>query len=155
MVGIVRALFGIAILYLGGFALILGPIFMLTGTFAATTWVGTEICFETRTIRDFHSVFFRKSGKWISTDYFTDICILKLGKKQSGEDALGAEVNKIDMSRCEVFLMTQDHHKRQVIKICESMEEAVQIAEFIGEKFGKPLVRFNPRISNKTAIARK
>lgn len=154
MVGVVGGVFGISILYFGGFALLLGPIFVLAGTFAATSWVGTEICFDTRAMRDFHSVFFRKQGKWISMDYFTDICILKLGKKQSGEDALGTEVNKVDMSRCEVFLMTRDHHRRQLVKACVNLEDAVQVAEFIGEKLGKPLVRFNPKVSSKTSNIR-
>lgn len=155
MVGLTGALFGIAILFFGGFALLLGPIFIVAGLFAATSWTGVEIAYETRTMRDFHSVFFRKSGKWISMDYFPEICILKLGKKQSGEDALGTEVNKVDMSRCEVFFMTADHHRRQIIKVCESMEEAVQVAEEVGKKLDKPLVRFNPKVSARTGSIRK
>lgn len=144
-VGITGVLFGLGILYFGGFALLLGPIFVIAGGFAATSWVGTEICLETRFIRDFHSVFFRKGGKWIPTDHFTDICILKLGKKQSGEDALGTEVNKVDMSRCEVFLMTPDHRRRVLVKVCDSMAEAVEIAELTSQQLDKPLVKFNPQ----------
>lgn len=143
-VAIVGVLFGVGILYFGGFALILGPIFILAGGFAATSWIGTEICYETRFVRDFHSAFWRRSGKWVPTDHFPDVSILKLGKKQSGEDALGTEVNKVDMSQCEVFLMTPDHRRRLLIRKCRNMEEAVETAEFICQKLDKRLAKFNP-----------
>ncbi len=145
MVGLVGAVFGLVIMFFGGFALVLGPIFIIAGGFAATSWVGTEICYEECSIRDFHSVFKYRTGEWISTDYFTDVCILKLGKKQSGEDALGTEVNKVDMSKCEVYLMTYDHRKRVLVKSCDDMIESVKIAELICNKLDKNLVKFNPK----------
>ncbi|UKN01799.1 hypothetical protein K6119_18925 [Paracrocinitomix mangrovi] len=131
--------------------LVLGPLFLIGGIFVLTSRHGVDISLETHYVREYHKRFlFIKSGKWIPMAAFSDICILKLGKTKVTSDLTGSVTTHLDASKNEVYLMTFDHRKRFLLKICKSQKEAVQFAEEMAEKLDKKFTTFNPKISAET-----
>ena len=142
--------FGLMLPISGGGGLILGPVLIFASAFVLTSSHGVDVCFETKYIREYHKRFFIKSGEWKSTYSYPDICILKLGKSKVHSDISGGVSTQIDVSKNEVYLMTPNHRKRMLIKICNSVREAVKVAEFLAEKLDKKVTQFNPELSEKT-----
>lgn len=130
--------------------LILGPILTFGALFGITSSYGTDICTKTKYVREYHQRFFIKTGKWVPTHLFADICILKLGKTARRSDITGTVSNDIDVSKNEVYLMSANHRARFLIKTCKSLKEAEQIATQMSELFNKPIKPFNPQISQAT-----
>ena len=147
----VFAVVGFAAILSGGPGFVIGPPILLGCLFLLTSRHGTEISLETNYVREYNEKFFIfKTGKWLPISAFSDICILKLGKTRAPSDITGAVSSKFDASKNEVYLMTHDHRKRFLLKICDSLHDATEFAEEMAEKLDKKISKFNPQISSKT-----
>lgn len=155
--GMVR-FFGVALMLVGCSAIMslsiggifIGLIIFGGGGFLFTSTYGTDICNRTNHVREYHEIFFIKTGKWKSAAPYSDICIIKLGKTAIRSDLAGTNSTGIDVSKSEVYLMTYDHRKRFLLKVCNSAKEAVKEAEFLADILDKKMTVFNPQISEAT-----
>lgn len=141
----------------GGGGLIIGSVIFLASLFAITSTHGVEISLSTNYIREYSSAFGIKSGKWQSTLLLPDICILTIGKTVTmpgGSMAMGTMVGasniELDATKTEVYLMSANHRKRVLIKICKSKREADSFAQELAQKMNKRLAVFNPQISEQS-----
>ena len=84
-----------------------------------------------------------------------DITVMKLGKKAG---IVGIRTGGITMERDvsvnEVYLLSANHRKRILVKVCQSQKEGVEFAKEIAQKMGKNFVAFNPPVSEKTKARR-
>jgi hypothetical protein len=150
------AAFGLYGIYMGGGGIFFGVFLLLAAIFALTSKHGVQISLSNNYIREYSSVFGIKSGKWKSTLGLTDITVIKLGKKIRMGNFLPAVVAtpvgsiEIDASVNEVYLLTADHRKRILVKVCKSAKEGFEFAKEISSRMGKNLVNFNPKISEAT-----
>ena len=110
---------GFSVLFTGLGGFFLGLLMIGGGGFVVTSNYGTDICLSTKYVREYHQVFFIKTGKWRTSAPYTDICITKIGKSATKSDITGANSTNIDVSRNEVYLMTSDHRKRFLLKACK------------------------------------
>jgi len=152
-ISLVFVVFGIAILLtLTIPAILIGTIIIFAALFVFSSEYGTDISTSTNYIREYHKrFFFLKTGpKWVPMSPFSDVCILKLGKSRQLSDMYGVSSNSLDASKNEVYLMTYDHRRRFLVKICASKQEAVEFATSFAKKFDKTLKEFNPTISQAT-----
>ena len=152
-IALVFVLFGLAITT--SFTLptiLIGTVIILSALFIFSSEYGTDISTSTMYIREYHKrFFFLKTGpKWIPMSPFSDVCILKLGKSRQVSDMYGVSSNSLDASKNEVYLMTYDHRRRFLVKICNSKQEAIEFAQEFAEKFDKTVKEFNPAISEAT-----
>ncbi|MEX1000874.1 MAG: hypothetical protein WDZ35_02035 [Crocinitomicaceae bacterium] len=143
-------LFGLLMILSGGAGFFVGPLVLLIGLFVLTSIVGTDICYRTKYVREYHKRFFIKTGKWKSTQTYPDLCILKLGKSKRQSDMSSAVSTDIDISKNEVYLMTANHRKRILIRTCDNLAQAKETAELLAEKLGKSIQPFRPAITQKT-----
>lgn len=142
---------GILSCFSGAGGLIFGLLVIFGSLFILTSRYGTDISLSTNYVREYHKrFFFWKSGKWLPLSAFSDICILKLGRKRTSSDLTMMVSTDIDVSKNEVYLMTHDHRRRFLLKICQSQKEALAFAEEMCEKLNKKLAKFNPQISQQT-----
>jgi hypothetical protein len=150
--------FGAAILIVGlglllagsvsGF--ILGLILIGGGGFIFTSTYGTDISTSTNYIREYHQIFFVKTGKWKTSAPYSDICIIKISKTAIRSDLAGANSMGIDISKNEIYLMTHDHRKRFLLKICKTSKEAAKEAKQLADVLDKKLAVFSPALSAVT-----
>jgi len=146
--------FGIMAIYWGGGGIFFGVLVSLAGIFALTSKHGTQVSFSNNYIREYSVVFGVKSGKWKSTIALPDLTVMKLGRKRevgnfipSMPGSTLATGFEMDATVNEIYLLTADHRKRVLIKVCKSTKEAFAFAKDLAAKMEKNLVSFNPKIS--------
>ena len=144
-------LVSVLMLLTGGAGFIIGPVLFLGATFLLTSKHGADISLSTNYVREYHKKFFVfKSGKWLPLAAYSDICILKLGKTRRHTDITGMVSTDIDSSQIEVYLLTHDHRRKFLLKICKSGKEATDFADEMAEKLGKKITAYNPQISKQS-----
>jgi len=141
--------------FMGGGGYFIGATIIMASLFALTAKHGTEISFSNNYIREYSWSFGFKTGKWIPTIMLPDITVMKLGKKAG---IVGIRTGGITMERDvsvnEVYLLSANHRKRILVKVCQSQKEGVEFAKEIAQKMGKNFVAFNPPVSEKTKARR-
>jgi hypothetical protein len=147
---VVAIILSIPMLISGGPGYVIGPVLFFGGLFVLTSSYGTDMSFTTNYARQYNKLFGFKSGKWLPISAFTDIVILKISRSQKASDITGAVSTDIDISKNEVYLMTYDHRKRFLLKVCKSYQEALQFSEEMSKKLDKKVAVFNPQVSEKT-----
>lgn len=152
--------FGVFAIYMGGGGIFIGIFTILAGFFALTSKNGTQVCLSNGYIREYSAVLGLKTGKWQTTAALPDITVMKLGKKREtagfipglpGMPTVGMEM---DASVNEVYLLSADHRKRVLLKVCNSAKEGFEFAKDLALKMGKNVVEFNPKISEVTLARR-
>lgn len=150
--------FGVALLIVGFSALVSGSIagFVIGlvliggGGFICTSSYGTDISTSTNHAREYHQIFYIKTGKWKTIAPYSDLCVIKIGKTAKRTDLTGANSTGLDKSKNEVYLMTYDHRKRFLVKVCNTVREANEESEFLADALDKKVAAFNPKISEAT-----
>lgn len=150
LLSVVFFFIGIVMIGSGGPGYVIGPPLILGAGFLFSSRYGTQVCYSTGYIREYHEYFGIKTGKWVSTVMLPDICILKIGKSKTHSDITGAVSTTLDASKNEVYLMSSNHRKRMLICVCKSLEEAAKVSETLAQNLGKNLAQFNPQISKQT-----
>lgn len=147
---------GLAMLTSDNIAAIVAGIVAFGGAlFTTTSAYGTDICFRTNYVREYHRIFGIKTGKWVTTHLMPDICILKISMTRTRSDLTGMASTAMDVSANEVFIMSANHRKRIFVKKCKNLKEAVEVGEFLSEKMNKKLVPFKPKISQQSIDRRR
>jgi hypothetical protein len=141
---------GVLTTSVGGFTSVIGLALIFAAIFIITSRYGVDISLSTNYVREYHKRFFIKKGKWLPLAAYSDICILKIRKTRTTSDITGVASTKLDASKNEVYLMTYDHRRRFLLKICKSQKEAIAFAEEMCETLEKKLSIYNPKISQKT-----
>lgn len=150
---LVFVLFGFAIiLSLTITSVLVGVVIVTAALFIFSSEYGTDISVTSNYIREYHKrFFFLKTGnKWIPLSPFSDVCILRIKKTRQLSDVYGVSSNAIDATKNEVYVMTHDHRRRFLVKICNSQQEAIEFATTFAKKFDKTFSEFNPKISETT-----
>lgn len=148
--------FSLLVIATGGIGIFIGPVFLFIAGFALTSRQGVQISYQGAYLKEYNSVFGLRNGKWISTHGLPDICVLKLGMKQTlGQYYSGTPTLERDVSINEVYLMSANHRKRILVKKCKNKAEAVKFAEGLAAKMKKNFVPFNPQISEQTKARRR
>ena len=144
--------FGVLAMYFGGGGIFFGILVTLAGLFALTSKHGTQLCFSNNCMREYGAFFGIKTGKWFPTHGLPDITVMKLGRKREVAIMIPVVGNvspgfEMDATVNEVYLLSSNHRKRVLIKVCKSSKEGFAFAKDLAEKMGKKLVEFNPQIS--------
>lgn len=147
---VIGVLLALAMLLSGGPGYLFGPALLFGSSFVFTSSYGTDISLTTNYAREYNKRFGFKTGKWLPMAAYSDIVILKIGRSQKTSDFTGAVSTKIDVSKNEVYLMTHDHRKRLLLKVCNSYEDAIKFSEEISNKLDKKVAVFNPKLTQKT-----
>ena len=129
---------------LGGLFLVFGAAYMISSQF------GTQVSIDNNQVREYHSRFFLKTGKWYDLKLFPDITILKISRSMTVTDRLGASHATFDTSKNEVYLLSANHRKKILLKICNSYADAEKNANELAKLLDKKIVQFNPKISKST-----
>ncbi len=147
--------FGLVFLVNGGPGYFIGPVVLLASTFVLTSKYGTHICLSNKYIREYSTLYFFKRGNWIPTHTLPDVSVLRIGRAIGQvRYSTGAEINSVDVTMSEVYLLSQNHRMKVLLKVCKSTKEANLFAAEMAEKMGKNFVPFNPVISEKTKARR-
>lgn len=155
MTAIGLLIFGCFAFYMGGGGYFIGPTIIVASLFALTAKHGTEISYSNNYIREYSVSFGFKTGKWIPTIMLPDITVLKLGKKAGvASFRTGGIALERDASVNEVYLLSANHRKRILVKVCQSQKEGVEFAKELAQKMGKNFVAFNPPVSEKSKARR-
>ena len=83
------------------------------------------------------------SGQWMAS-------ILKSNKTRRHSDLTGMVSTDIDVSVIEVYLMTHDHRKKFLLKICKNYNEATAFTEEMAQTLNKKITAYSPKLSEKT-----
>lgn len=151
----ILGVFGVVAVLTGGPGLFIGPVLILMSLFALTSKFGTEISLSNNYIREYGSAFGIKSGKWESSLLMPDLCVLKIGKTQSvANSRTGGIATDLDVSKNEVYLLSANHRKKILVKVCNSKAEGLKFAQELAQKMGKTVAEFNPKISEQTKARR-
>ncbi|MBI3133233.1 MAG: hypothetical protein HYZ14_01025 [Bacteroidetes bacterium] len=151
----VMVVLGAFALLSGGAGFFLGPIILLAALFALTSKFGTEISLSNNYIKEYSVAFGIRSGKWQSTLMLPDLCVIKLGKTRGVANTYtGGIGTEVDASKNEVYLLSANHRKKVLMKVCNSKKEAENFARDLAQKMGKNYVPFNPKISEQTKARR-
>ena len=149
----VLIVFGALAIISGGGGYFLGPIICLAALFASS--YGAEISLSNNYIREYTSTFGFKTGKWVSTIGLPDIAVMKLGKTRGVANIrTGGTAFEVDASANEVYLLSANHRKRVLVKVCQSRSDGVEFATQLAKQMGKNFVPFNPSVSEKSKARR-
>jgi hypothetical protein len=115
---------------------------------------GIEFNLENKKYRKYISVFGLKNGKWLSYNEYIGIVIFSSkGTKRS----LG--LNYITHSRSKeihnVFLVNKNHRKKIKIASKKSRKSVERFASDISEYLSIPIVKYSPKLSEKSLVRRK
>ncbi len=138
----------------GGAGLIIGSPIFIFSIYALTSSFGTEISFNNGYVKEYSSSFGIKKGKWKSTHLMPEITILKQGQPTVLKHNFAEGATNFDESTYDVLLLSANHRKRMLLKICKSGKEALKVGQKLEEQLEKKLVQFNPKISQKTLARR-
>jgi hypothetical protein len=111
---------------------------------------GTDICLETKYVREYHKRLFLKSGKWRSTFTFTDISIISRGKAVKLSDMGGSTIQSSEEKKVQVVLLIPNHRQSILIKECDNLSKGIELMKEISEKMDKKVMNYHPQISMKT-----
>ena len=124
-----------------------------------------EINVKTDKFRECGHLFFYKSGKWRKLSSYTDVAILTIRKVIKNEINIGLNSGGIintyqddvsyDEKETAVYLLTQSHRHRVLIKVCDSYRVAESFAELIAKELNKKYTVFNPKISQASLDKRR
>jgi hypothetical protein len=151
----VLILLGVFAIISGGAGFFIGPVITLACIYALTSTYGTEISLSNQHVREYHTAFGIKSGKWVPTSTFPDIAVMRIGKSKGVVNyRTGGTALEVDASANEVYLLSANHRAKILLRTCKSKSEAEKFATEIAEKMNKKFVTFNPVISEKTKARR-
>jgi hypothetical protein len=155
IVAVALIIFGVLALLSGGPGFFLGPLVLLAALFAVTSKHGVEISFSNNYMREYGQALGIKTGKWMSTITLPDIAVLRLAKRQGVVNpATGGMAMDRDVSANEVYILSANHRKKVLLKVCKSKNEAEEFAKMLAGKMGKNFVPFNPVVSESTKARR-
>lgn len=143
----IGGLIGIVFIVLGELGYLAGPIFILVAIYTLTSTEGTEISLSNNGVRGYTTSFGYKKGKWKTTHYFTDVCLLKNGLAVNYETF---EDRQNKPFAYELFLLTSDHRQRFYLTSFDNKKTAVDTAKKVAIEMRKTLKIYQPTISERT-----
>lgn len=120
----------------------------LLGAFIVFTSNGVIIDVSNKKIKTYTSYFGIKTGAWKALSDFPFVCIFKSNKSYTAlSRANVAMTDKI--TSYDVFLLTEKHREKYLIKNVPTEESAIQYAKQIASILGIELVKYNPVVLSR------
>lgn len=116
----------------------------LVGIYLAFSKFGTEIKLETEMYREFSSIVGIKTGTWHHLNRYPYLCILKTRIVATAFSLSNRNTDTGSEDYFEVYLLSESHHHRILLKRCNTLEEAEASGVELAQKLDKPLVDFSP-----------
>ena len=143
-----RKFAGYIVLVAGIVAVVLGSWFavllVVMGAYLSLTRFGTELEPDKDRYREFNSFAGIRFGTWHHLHRYPYLCILKTDLTSSAYSLSNRNAVTGSESYMEVYLLSESHHHRILLKRCESIKEAEESGIELSQKLNKPLVDFNP-----------
>jgi hypothetical protein len=146
VIGVAIILFAFAMISINPF---LGIGFILAGGFMSTSSYGTQIDLENKKFREYGSAFGIKNGKWNSLDVLPFLSLMKSRSGYTVYSRTNRSSTDVD-DFYEVCLLTQNHRKKIVVQKFSYKKDATEFLNKLSTTLNKPIVEFNPEISQKT-----
>jgi hypothetical protein len=115
----------------------------------STSSYGTEIDIENKKFREYGSAFGIKSGKWNSMKALPFLSLMTSRSGHSVYSRTNHSTTDVD-DYYDVCLLNQNHRTKIVIQKFTAKKEATEFINDFSSKLNKPIVAFNPPISQKT-----
>ena len=108
-----------------------------------------EINLTTRKVSPYTMILGFPIGKSISLDTFKFITIISQTYSRSSSIRGGANATS-NYSICNVLLLNETHHLKQLVGSYESYETALTVANRLAEKLNLPVVKYDPVRTRKS-----
>jgi hypothetical protein len=133
---------------------LIGLFLVIIGSFFWSGSYGFQINPETDKFREYGSFYGIRSGKWkpLNSTPFISILRGKSGTRiHSMSNRSTADINEFH----QVCLLSETHRTRYTVKKFKSKEQALEYAESLSSQLNKPIVKFNPVVSQRTRNRRR
>ena len=127
--------------------LIVGPIFLITGSLIGLTAKVSLLDSARKRFRNTASFLGIPMGKWQSLEGYACVCVLEIHlRHESGSWTLSSAFNSPEY---RVTLLSEDHRVKTTICELKEKEAAFDLAEEISADTGLPVVTYNPPVSRR------
>ena len=107
-------------------------------------YTGTEIDLEHKRFREYSSVLGIRWGKWMPLAEFSSVTVLRVNRTSTMYSRSQQAQDFKEMNH-DVVLLNATHRRKQVLKACDTREEAVTIAKLVADRTGFPLEQYAPQ----------
>jgi hypothetical protein len=136
-------------------AKVLSICFVLMGGFLAFTTRGMIINVTTKDSKTYTKVYGIPVGKWVPIEGFPYITVLAKSYKNTISSRTNVTVNFDSEMFYEINLLNKTHRAKHFIKSYESLEEATKQMKSLAPKLGVEVVKYAPKVSQKTKDRRR
>jgi len=107
-------------------------------------YTGTEIDPEHKRIREYYSVLGVRWGKWMPLTEFSSVTVLRVNRSSTmySRSQQAQDFNEVNH---DVVLLNATHRRKQVLKACNTHEEAMNLARIVAERTGFRLEQYAPQ----------
>lgn len=132
-----------------------GLFLVAIGTFASFTTQGILLNYEAREYMDYINILGLKLGKWRSYETYPYLTIMRRKESITGHSrSMGASTTMTEV-HYDVFLLSQSHRQKLLIKRLGEKENAKWAAQDLAERLGVEFVAYNPAVSAQTRMRRQ
>lgn len=151
---IVVLLFGIALMltlpwFIGVFCFLATFAAFIYGTFSTT---GIDFSVNTRQVRLYSYVFFKKKGEWKDLDKYHDIAILSSNKAQTQHVGFMPVSRTAKFKTYDVYLLGVNHWKKIFVESFDKLDLANNQVKKLVEMFDLQFVTYNPKRISKRRV---
>lgn len=148
ILGILLMILGIMMIISGingmPIGLVMGPVFILGGSYAALTKTGVEIDNRKKQIRQYVKAFgLIKNGKWEDFSLYPFVAVLR-SRQTSAVFSRGSNSYDITEEKWEVYLLNKNHLRKIQIDTGENKPDAELKAQYWAQKLRLEFTVFNP-----------
>ena len=105
---------------------------------------GTEIDIDRKRMREYSSILALRWGNWMPLSGFAAVTVLRQ-RRTSTMFSRGQQSQDFQEVNHDAVLLSAKHRRKQVLKACDTREEAMAIARLVSERTGFPFEQYAPR----------